>query len=195
MGKTGQKAKNRGVTLLELMTIVAIIGILAAVAIPVYMNYLKESKCSEVPNILQGIKEKEEVLFNDDNLKRYTRPLPWCPYDVAFASTAGTCGNSFQWVGCDAAWLNLGAFPAGATHYTYQVLTGYDAAGQVVNAAYPAVPGTAAWPAQAGLPWLVIQAAGDVDCDTRVAWFTLTNYIKEPLRTSGPNLPLVAKVW
>lgn len=55
--------RKKGFTLIELMIVVAIIGILAAVAIPAFLNYIKRAKTAEAPLMLKSLMDSEIRFF------------------------------------------------------------------------------------------------------------------------------------
>jgi type IV pilus assembly protein PilA len=55
--------KQSGFTLIELMIVVAIIAILAAIALPAYNNYIREARYSDIVTTASNIKTGIEVCY------------------------------------------------------------------------------------------------------------------------------------
>ena len=79
---------RKGFTLIELMIVVAIIGILAVVAIPGYMAYIANSKTTEAKNNLKGIADGASSYFQavhdakGDGMVSFGQQYPHCSADL-----------------------------------------------------------------------------------------------------------------
>ncbi len=120
MKSTIQKAQQ-GFTLIELMIVVAIIGILASVAIPSYQNYTKKAKFTEVILATSPFKLGVDMCF------QMTQSLAECPKTAPIRNGVPVdTAAAFGKVASVATTLTTGVITAtstsadfGGTAYTY----------------------------------------------------------------------------
>jgi len=172
--------RAKGVTLLELMIVVAIIGVLAAVAIPAFTLYISKSKATEAYSVLQGIRMKMQDFLEEFGY--YPNTIDWTPDTCPPSRDSPSNTRSWKGSGNFESWQRLGFIPDGPTYYSYMVETPYvngvhsedtepsefDHDAEDVGAI---LPGTA-------VPWFVASACGDVNADGKVAHFYISSHNK-----------------
>jgi type IV pilus assembly protein PilA len=85
-------AGQRGFTLIELMIVVAIIGILAAVAIPAFMKYIRRSKTTEATMNVRKLFDSSVSYFEGEHADVGGNILPkQFPTSVGPAPAANSC--------------------------------------------------------------------------------------------------------
>jgi len=108
------KFKNdKGFTLIELMIVVAIIGVLAAIAIPQYSNFRLKAKTAEAKSNLGAIRLGEEAYFTEK--EEYV--------DCAATPTADDFPGkkAINWSDDDNNFVKIGFSAKGQVYYQYAV--------------------------------------------------------------------------
>lgn len=115
--------KAKGFTLIELMIVVAIVGIFAAIALPSYNSYLARGKIVEAMNGLSDYRVRMEQYFQDN--RNYGVAGAACPVTVVatknftFTCVAGAATPTVTYIATAAS--VAGSLGSAAGSYTYTV--------------------------------------------------------------------------
>ena len=74
--------KQRGFTLIEILIVVAIVGIIAAVAVPSYETFLKKTRRTEAKTLLVEIAGEQQRYFSENNTYADTLTTLGYPTDI-----------------------------------------------------------------------------------------------------------------
>lgn len=81
----------RGFTLIELMMVVAVIGILSAIAVPSYQSYVKRANRADAEQVMMTIANKQQQYLLD--ARAYTDVLGTSGLNVLAGDNNWTCTN------------------------------------------------------------------------------------------------------
>ena len=149
------RSHRAGYTLIEMMIVVAIIGILAAIAIPSFQSYLQRARVTEAVTFLGEIRQRQESYRAEFGQYCSVSGSPgtsvssgaWAP------SALPASGSVVPWSGTPGAWSQLGAVPDGPVRFQYRTTAGPPGSD-------PGVPGY-----DGSDFWFVAQARADLDGD------------------------------
>jgi type IV pilus assembly protein PilA len=173
------RSRNRsGFTLVELMIVVAIIGILAAIAVPAFSRYIKKARTAEAVGHLNKEWAGSLSYYVTDHTLAGGTVLPqqfpgpsgaWASASECACQTGQRCmpGNPI-WV-TDQVWISLSFSLPDAHHY----MPGYSGSGSGVSAQFTAY------------------AKGDMNCDSTLAEFVRVGGVNSSGDPVGNFQPVV----
>ncbi len=172
---------EQGFTLIEMMIVVAIVGILAMIAVPSYRSYMQRARTSEAVTFLSEIRQRQEAYRAEFGQYCSASAAPGTAIGGGawYPTSLPTGGDRISW-GPQPGWSQLGAAPDGPTLFQYRTTAG--------------PPGT-----NPGVPdfpsndfWFVAHARGDLDGDGDQVIFEIVSASNRMFIGTGTLAPLAA---
>lgn len=173
------RRRTSGFTLIELMMVVVILGILGAIAVPMFGSYLNRSRATEGAAMLGEIKQRQEAYRSEFG--------QYC--DVGGGGPSASYNPASVPQGTTALWD-----PAAASNGWRQLGVNADGPVRFRYATWAGLPGTA--PAAPGVQfngsdfWFVATAEADLDGDRTnmtMASYSYSNLVWNSMGMGGPG--------
>ncbi len=113
--------KKNAFTLVELTIFLALIGILAALFIPPFLNYIKKVRSAEAVLNIKKIVDLENTYFNKPNFDESGNELPK-KFRSCHPTPSSPSSEKKKFV-ADVNWNELGFSPNGPVYFSYEVKT------------------------------------------------------------------------
>lgn len=182
------RGSQKGFTLTELMTVIVIVGVLSAVAVPTFSNYIYKSRASEAGEFLGIIRLREESYRSE--FGAYCPTLTTSPDSMSSLSDDNLVPNPST-TKRDAKpfvptplWQQLGARPTNNVRFGYGVAAGTPAT----------APQTLGWTTATLDFWFVARAVGDLDADGDTCTFEIYSASSNLALFDKANRP-ITKGW
>ena len=188
------RARNEGFSLMELMTVVAIVGVLSAMAIPTFSDYLYKSRTTEATEFLGVIRLREEAYRSEFGAYCPTLTTSQLPTElgsldspdnlVPNPKTTGRETVFFTPPSGNTEWRQLGASPSGPVRFGYGVVAGDPST----------IPKNLGFEARRDF-WWVARAVADLDEDGEYVMFETYSANKGIFIGTYPDAKPISKGW